>query len=99
MAYLSGLLTDAHEAQGVSFRFHSIKDCWNVAGLAGMLQQRLNWCSHAKELLMDIARSEDRCTAGRVAMLVWTIWKNQNNLVWNNCKLPTRQIGINSYSM
>jgi len=48
---------------------------------------------------MDIARSEDRCTAGRVAMLVWTIWKNQNNLVWNNCKLPTRQIGINSYSM
>jgi hypothetical protein len=31
--------------------------------------------------LMDIARSEDCCIAGRVAMLVLTIWQNQNNWV------------------
>ncbi|MCH79381.1 putative reverse transcriptase [Trifolium medium] len=56
----------------ILFECKLIKDCWNVVGLDGMLQQRLRWCSSAKELLMDICRNEGCCIAGRIAMLVWT---------------------------
>ncbi|MCH92214.1 hypothetical protein A2U01_0013150, partial [Trifolium medium] len=32
-------------------------------------------------------------TAGKVAVLIWHIWQNRNNQVWNDSKLSARQVG------
>ncbi|XP_045792146.1 uncharacterized protein LOC123886917 [Trifolium pratense] len=34
--------------------------------------------------------------AGKAAMLLWVLWQNRNNWVWNNMKEQGQQIGINA---
>ncbi|CAJ2676822.1 unnamed protein product [Trifolium pratense] len=40
-----------------------------------------------------ICSSEDKTTAGLFAMLVWTLWNNRNNRVWNETSEPGRSLG------
>ncbi|KAK2449324.1 hypothetical protein QL285_008530 [Trifolium repens] len=37
---------------------------------------------------------EDRATAGRFAVLMWTLWKNRNDKVWNDVKEAGRSLGF-----
>jgi hypothetical protein len=43
---------------------------------------------------MDICRYENRDVAGKFATLVWEMWNNRNNSVWNNVKEPGQTVGI-----
>ncbi|PNX91616.1 hypothetical protein L195_g047747, partial [Trifolium pratense] len=38
-------------------------------------------------------RKESRDIAGRCAMLLWTVWNNRNNSVWNAAKETGRCLG------
>ncbi|XP_058741168.1 uncharacterized protein LOC131613523 [Vicia villosa] len=40
---------------------------------------------------------EDKKDAGRFAMVVESLWKNQNNIVWNNNREDLARIGIQAY--
>ncbi|PNX67957.1 hypothetical protein L195_g055906 [Trifolium pratense] len=48
---------------------------------------------------MDVCSKEDRDVAGRMALLVWSLWNNRNNCVWNSIKEAGQQIGIKSECM
>ncbi|PNY14494.1 hypothetical protein L195_g011175 [Trifolium pratense] len=60
-------------------------------GLDHIIQQRLQ---SIKELILDICCTENAKTAGMAAVLIWNLWQNRNNCVWNDNKLSARQIGM-----
>ncbi|MCH89661.1 multidrug resistance ABC transporter family protein, partial [Trifolium medium] len=64
---------DAHTAS-ILFNF------WNIAGL----QTRITQFGSAAELVFDICRRKDQAVAGRPAVVLWNIWHNWNEMVWNN---------------
>jgi ribonuclease HI len=55
--------------------------------------------SSAKEFIFNVCRYRDPKEAGQVAMLVWTIWNNRNNWVWNNDKENGLQLGYKALSL
>ncbi|GAU29062.1 hypothetical protein TSUD_278180, partial [Trifolium subterraneum] len=66
----------------IFFRCAVARDSWSAAGLSSVLHNATN---------------ESSDTVGRVAMLLWCIWHNRNDKLWNdNVQLP-HQIGIHVF--
>jgi ribonuclease HI len=80
--------------------WHVICDCVvsvqarQAAGIAMQLQQRFQASSTVRDLIFNICINEDKDTAGIFAMVVWTLWNNRNNKVWNDTNDPGRSIGL-----
>ncbi|GAU49158.1 hypothetical protein TSUD_407040 [Trifolium subterraneum] len=70
-----------------------------AAGLAHIITNSVLNFHNAADLLLNICSLEDSSTAGRVAALIWSIWKNRNDAVWNNAKLRPEQVGYNALQM
>jgi ribonuclease HI len=47
----------------------------------------------AKQLIMKLCRHCDRDDAGKVAVLLWILWQNRNNSVWNQDKEHGQHLG------
>jgi hypothetical protein len=52
-----------------------------------------------KDMIFTICCSENSTTAGRAAVLIWNLWQNRNDQVWNNTKLSARQVGLKAAKM
>jgi hypothetical protein len=50
-------------------------------------------------LIFDICCRESKEVAGKMALLLWVIWQNRNNYVWNEVKNTARQVGQQAVSM
>jgi hypothetical protein len=74
-------------------RLHERVAAWQNAGLFACLQPWLQRCSTVKEVLFDICCHEEKEMAGKIAMLIWVIWNNRNNCVWNGEKEVGQQLG------
>jgi hypothetical protein len=68
-------------------------------GLHQLIQQRKNNLYDINALLFDICRNENKQVAGKVAVLLWCIWHNRNNKVWNNNTITAQQIGMQAAHM
>jgi ribonuclease HI len=91
---------------------HDIEDDWHVVFACETSRQSLQsaglehtlapWIlnSHAtKEALLSICSQLDQNTAGLFATIVWLLWNNRNNFVWNNTKEPGRELGYKAKRM
>jgi ribonuclease HI len=67
------------------------------AGLEELLTNRVSRYTTAADLIFDICRTADRDIAGRFATLVWTLWQNRNNKVWQDEQECGRRLGINAH--
>ncbi|PNX89307.1 ribonuclease H, partial [Trifolium pratense] len=76
---------------------HDMEDDWHflfacetsiqahyAAGLETIIQPRIQLAGNAKEIIHAICSAADEDTAGLFAMLVWVLWNNRNNKVWND---------------
>jgi hypothetical protein len=75
------------------FNCDSIREAWQVTGLANIIQSRLHLFTNIRELIFDICRNESNLVAGKVAVLLWFAWQNRNNKVWNDTCSQASQIG------
>ncbi|GAU30587.1 hypothetical protein TSUD_392780 [Trifolium subterraneum] len=79
--------------------WHALFDCaevkssWAVAGLNTVITTRLQSCASVKEVIMDICSNESKEIAGRVAVLIWGIWNNRNQWLWNDERKDVTQLG------
>jgi hypothetical protein len=62
--------------------------------LSHVIQPRLSIFNNPRDLIFDVCRKESNSDASKVAILLWFIWQNRNNLVWNNSKSSAQQLGI-----
>ncbi|XP_058775117.1 uncharacterized protein LOC131649369 [Vicia villosa] len=49
--------------------------------------------SDVRSVIFDVCNKEDRKVAGRVAVMVEALWKNRNDMVWNNEKEEASRLG------
>ncbi|KAK2447468.1 hypothetical protein QL285_006821 [Trifolium repens] len=67
------------------------------AGLENVIAPRLLHHNNVKDVIFDVCTSEDQQVAGAVAVLLWSIWNNRNNCVWNEIKETGRSIGFKAW--
>ncbi|PNX56702.1 hypothetical protein L195_g058337, partial [Trifolium pratense] len=65
-------------------------------GMEHVILPRLQRFCSVQAIIHDICSVEDQDTAGAFALLVWVLWNNRNNSVWNNSKEPVRSLGFKS---
>ncbi|GAU37233.1 hypothetical protein TSUD_375350 [Trifolium subterraneum] len=77
----------------IFFRCAVARDSWSVAGLSSVLHNATYQQTHAMDRIFAVCNNESSDTVGRVAMLLWCIWHNRNDKLWNdNVQMP-RQFG------
>jgi ribonuclease HI len=62
--------------------------------LSNVIQPRLHIFNNLREFLFDVCRSCSDIEASKAAVLMWFIWQNRNNIVWNATSLISQQIGV-----
>ncbi|KAI5390319.1 hypothetical protein KIW84_075578 [Lathyrus oleraceus] len=66
---------------------------WQITGLSSIIDPQIHKFIDAKNLILDICNKEDMRTAGRVAVLIWILWNNMNNVIWNNDREAESKLG------
>jgi hypothetical protein len=86
--------TEMEEELHIFFQCEGSREAWSVMGLDHIIQQQMQGIHNIKELIFNLCCFENIHVAGKVAVLIWHIWQNRNDQVWNNNKLSARQVGI-----
>jgi hypothetical protein len=69
-----------------SFNVAKVDVCGTKPDWEELLNQECNNLIMCVMYFFDICRNETSDVAGTVAMIVWCIWSNQKNCVWNSLK-------------
>ncbi|PNX55372.1 hypothetical protein L195_g049000 [Trifolium pratense] len=77
----------------VLFECAERRRAWQTAGLEEFLPQMSQQANSTAAGIRSICRDADNFIAGKVAMLIWVLWNNRNNWVWNNTKESGQQLG------
>ncbi|GAU49866.1 hypothetical protein TSUD_366220 [Trifolium subterraneum] len=81
----------------IFFRCAVARDSWSAAGLSSVLHNATYQQTNAMDRIFAICSNESSDIVGRVAMLLWCIWQNRNDKLWNdNVQMP-RQIGRHAF--
>ncbi|XP_058765372.1 uncharacterized protein LOC131638843, partial [Vicia villosa] len=81
----------------VFFGCFSTSQSWRATGLSSLIEPRLNTFHDAKSLILDVCSREDRRDAGRFAVLLETLWRSRNNVVWQDTREDAMWIGLQAY--
>ncbi|GAU24809.1 hypothetical protein TSUD_157220 [Trifolium subterraneum] len=81
----------------IFFRCAVARDSWSAAGLSSVLHNATYQQTNVMDRIFTICSNESSDNVGRVAMLLWCIWHNRNDKLWNdNVQMP-RQIGRHAF--
>ncbi|GAU19603.1 hypothetical protein TSUD_304150 [Trifolium subterraneum] len=81
----------------IFFRCAVAQDSWSAAGLSSVLHNAMYQQTNVMDRIFAVCNNESSDTVGRVAMLLWCIWHNRNDKLWNdNVQMP-RQIGRHAF--
>ncbi|XP_045801844.1 uncharacterized protein LOC123895511 [Trifolium pratense] len=74
----------------------SAQSSWQAAGLSSVLGSAACQQGSAAKRVFVLCRNEDYATICRVATLLWSIWHNRNDKIWND---NHQSMGKASYRM
>ncbi|GAU11647.1 hypothetical protein TSUD_334600 [Trifolium subterraneum] len=77
----------------IFFRCAVARDSWCASGLSSVLHNAAYQQSNAMDRIFVVCSNERSDIVGRVAMLLWCIWHNRNDKLWNDNVQMSRQIG------
>ncbi|KAK2383934.1 hypothetical protein QL285_071338 [Trifolium repens] len=80
----------------VIYGCESSKIAWHGAGLLDVIAPYNQQNCTVKECILHMCRNASRSDAGKAAMLIWILWSNRNNCVWNHEKETGQQLGYRS---
>jgi ribonuclease HI len=80
----------------VIYGCESSKIAWHGAGLLDVIAPYNQQNCTVKECILHMCRNASRSDAGKAAMLIWILWSNRNNCVWNHEKETEQQLGYRS---
>ncbi|MCH95831.1 cytochrome P450, partial [Trifolium medium] len=66
---------------------------WNTIGLDTAISQILQQATTTADGIRKLCSNTDIQSAGQAIMLIWVLWNNRNNWVWNNNKESGQQLG------
>jgi hypothetical protein len=72
-------------------------DIWCSAGLSSVLHNNAYQQTTAMDRVFALCSHESSDSVGRVAMLLWCIWHNRNDKIWNDNVQMQSQIGRHAF--
>ncbi|GAU22435.1 hypothetical protein TSUD_123220 [Trifolium subterraneum] len=75
------------------------RDSWSAAGLSSVLHNATYQQTNVMDRICAICNNESSDIVGRVAMLLWCIWHNRNDKLWNDNVQMSRQIGRHAFDV
>jgi ribonuclease HI len=78
----------------IFFSCHDSLLALQTAGLDHVITSRAARCQTAAEMVFSICAEEETGIAGGVALILWAVWRNRNEKVWNGATDSGRSIGI-----
>jgi hypothetical protein len=73
------------------------RDSWCAAGLSSVLHNNMYQQATAVDRIFALSSNKSSETVGRVAMLLWCIWHNRNDKIWNDNVQMQSQIGRHAF--
>ncbi|PNY00942.1 cytochrome p450 [Trifolium pratense] len=70
-----------------------------AAGLGFHLDWYLQQNFNVSDIIHQVCSREDKAAAGLFAMLIWVLWNNRNNIVWNETSESGRTLGLKARHM
>jgi ribonuclease HI len=92
-------LNEDEDVWHVLFDCIESRQCWTTAGLQAVVEPRTQNFNDAATLIHDICSHEDKDVAGRCAVMIWTLWNNRNNWLWNNQKMSASNLGMQAFQL
>jgi hypothetical protein len=83
----------------ILFGFRESQQVWIEAGLRDVIMLILHAAIDVNNVIFDVCRFEDVLTVGKFAMVVWCIWHNRNNWVWNGVKDSAKEVAMRAAHM
>jgi ribonuclease HI len=83
----------------VLFGCNDSQQVWIEAGLRDIIEPRLLASNDVKSIIFDICRNESVSIAGHCAMVVWCLWNQRNNWVWNGVKDSAKEVALRAGHM
>ncbi|MCI24520.1 polynucleotidyl transferase ribonuclease H fold, partial [Trifolium medium] len=74
-------------------------ESWYATVLAAVMQNSDQQQLGAADRIFSLCRPADRGMVGCVSLLLWCIWQNRNDEVWNNSQKAPDQVGRNAFDM
>jgi hypothetical protein len=87
-------LSHVEDEYHVFFNCGAVREAWNVMDLANVIQSRLHSFNNIRDCIFDMCRHGSGFEASKAAVLMWFIWQNRNNNVWNDNNLSAQQVGV-----
>lgn len=81
----------------VLFGCTSTIQCWNIAGLIYIISPCLRILNDVKSLIHDICSKEDKLVVGRIIVMIWVLWNNRNDWIWNNEKNGVNKLRMQAF--
>ncbi|GAU40243.1 hypothetical protein TSUD_219530 [Trifolium subterraneum] len=75
------------------------REAWTAMGLDNVIVPRLQHFDNMRDIIFDVCRHEDSILAGRMAMLIWNLWRNRNNWLWKEHRISAAQVGFEAQHM
>jgi hypothetical protein len=70
-----------------------------TAGLNNILDHRLQQGNSVRDIIHSICSFESKEVAGIFAMMLWVLWNNRNNMVWNDVSESGHNLGYKSRAL
>ncbi|MCI07057.1 hypothetical protein A2U01_0028120 [Trifolium medium] len=83
----------------VFFKCAVARASWTMAGLEHVIANRQQLLTNAADFVFDLCSTVETNEVGRVAVLLWCIWQNRNDWIWNAHKRDATQLGQQAYVM
>ncbi|XP_058781413.1 uncharacterized protein LOC131655590 [Vicia villosa] len=77
--------------------WNKMMDGWRAASLSSLIEPRIHNFNDAQSFILDICSRGDIRDADRFAVMMDEIWKNRNNIVWNDTREEATKIGLQVY--
>jgi ribonuclease HI len=75
------------------------RQAWQTVGLEAVIMSRFQQGLNVKDTIHVVCANEEKMTAGLFATVVWVLWNNRNNRVWNDVSEPGRNLGFKAKQM
>jgi hypothetical protein len=66
----------------------------HAAGLDSILAPHIHQAATLHDFILNVCLTETNESAGLFAMLLWVLWQNRNNMVWNATQEIERHLGM-----
>ncbi|XP_073041827.1 uncharacterized protein [Primulina eburnea] len=75
-----------------------VRECWAHDGILNLMDTFSNTSESFSDFVFKVLSMSNETIVGKIAMILWSVWKQRNNKLWNDSILPATQATTSGYA-